>query len=117
MRTLSKNRMPYWYALYEGVERVTDANGRYTGEQIVKYSEPVKCYGNISASKGDAYTAQFGTFVDYDCIICATDTKLDENSVLWINKKPTEPYDYRVQRISRSLNSVLIAIKRVEVGA
>lgn len=115
MRTLSKNKVPYWYALYKGVERVADENGRYTGTQEIKYSEPIKAYGNISAAKGASYVAQFGTAIDYDMIICADDTEMDENSVIWVETKPDEPFNYRVRRISRSLNGVAIAIKRVDV--
>lgn len=115
MRTLEKNKVPYWYALYKGTERILDDDGRYTGEQAVIYTEPVKARGNISAAKGDAYSAQFGTFVDYDSVLTVRDTSLDENSVLWVGIEPSEPYNYRVRRVSRSLNGVAVAIKKVDV--
>ena len=115
MRALAKNKIPYWYALYEGTEKLLDESGRYTGEQNVKYSSPVKAYGNISAAKGDAFAAQFGTFADYDNVLCVEDTPIDENSVLWVGIEPPNPYNYRARRISRSLNSVSVAIKKVDV--
>lgn len=117
MRTLERNKTVYWYALYTGVVKLTDDDGRYTGEQEVIYTEPVKARGNISAAKGDAYSAQFGTFVDYDSVLIADKTQLDENSVLWIGVDPSvAPYNYRVRRVSRSLNGVAVAIKKVDVS-
>lgn len=116
MRMLSKNKVPYWYALYLETVKVLDDDGRYTGTQEIKYSEPIKAYGNISASKGDAYVAQFGTAIDYDAVLCVDDTEIDENSILWVGTNPTETYNYRVKRVSRSLNGTAIAIKKIDIG-
>lgn len=117
MRTLAKNRIPYWYALFAGTQDVTDEDGNYTGEQEVIYTEPIKAWGNISAAKGDSYAAGFGTMIDYDKVLCTETTDLDENAVVWLDTEPTAPYNYRVRRVSKSINGTLVALKQVDVGA
>ena len=96
---------------------VTDENGNYTGEQEVIYTEPIKAWGNISAAKGDSYAAGFGTMIDYDKVLCTETTDLDENAVVWLDTEPTAPYNYRVRRVSKSINGTLVALKQVDVGA
>jgi hypothetical protein len=51
-------------------------------------------------------------------------TVIDEYSILWIDKMPVmnrdgttdTPHDYVVKKVARSLNSVSIAVAKVDIG-
>lgn len=126
MRTLNRNKTVFYYALYEGKEPIIDDYGNITGEYDVKYSPPKKFSANISAANGKADVEQFGANVDYDKIIVGDDIfpNIDEYSVLWIDTVPVLnsmgevniPYDYIVKKIARSLNSISVAVSKVEVS-
>jgi hypothetical protein len=126
MRTLNRNKTVFYYALYEGKEPVIDDYGNVTGEYEVKYSRPKKFRANISAANGKADVEQFGANVDYDKIIVGDNIfpQIDEYTIMWIDTVPvidnegkTEtPHDYIVKKIARSLNSVSIAVSKVEVS-
>ena len=55
--------------------------------------------------------------IDYDKVLCTETTDLDENAVVWLDTEPTAPYNYRVRRVSKSINGTLVALKQVDVGA
>jgi len=126
MRTLNRNKTVFYYALYEGKESVIDDYGNVTGEYEVKYSRPKKFRANISAANGKADVEQFGANVDYDKVIVGDNIfpQIDEYTIMWIDTVPiidnegkTEtPHDYIVKKIARSLNSVSIAVSKVEVS-
>ena len=126
MRTLNRNKTVFYYALYEGKEPVVDDYGNVTGEYEVKYSRPKKFRANISAANGKADVEQFGANVDYDKIVVGDNMfpQIDEYSIMWIDTVPvidnegkTEtPHDYIVKKIARSLNSISVAVSKVEVS-
>lgn len=134
MRCLNRNKRPFWYALYSDKNEVVDQSGFRTGQFRVKYGKPVQIRGNISAAKGDASTRQFGDDLSYDKIIVLGDpnVEIDEHCVMWIDRTPnldaygelaaTEsggyatPHDYIVREVARGLDSVSIAIGRVNVS-
>lgn len=125
MRTLNRNKTVFYYSLYEGKEPVVDDYGNVTGEYEVKYSRPKKFRANISAANGKADVEQFGANVDYDKVIVGDIfPQIDEYTIMWIDTVPvidnegkTEtPHDYIVKKIARSLNSVSIAVSKVEVS-
>ena len=116
MRLLKRNQRVFWYAKYEGVKDVMNDKGEYTGQQQVVYSEPIKGMGHITASRGSSEITQFGTNVAYDQTILMDSTDMTENSIIWIDISPEQPYNYIVSRIAQSLNHVTIAIRRVEVS-
>lgn len=124
MRCLSKNKSKFYYALYGKKTEIFDAYGNRTGEYAVTYGYPVESFGNISAARGETQSRQFGESVEYDKVIVldTPNTPIDEYSVLWVDKYPkiendvsTVPYDYVVKRVARSLNSVAIAISKVDI--
>lgn len=119
MRTLVRNRTPFWYALYEGNTPDVDDDGYYTGENSPQYTEAVLYeQGNISAAKGDAQIEQFGNLETYDKVIVTADMEcpITENSILWIDETdPTKPHDYVVTRIGKSINGIAIAVRKVKV--
>lgn len=113
------------------------------GEYQLVYSEPVLCKANISMASGVTITQLFGGSEIYDKILIMDDpnTPIDEYTILWIDCTPdvvTEqeegenlgitlggtiigdngqfsPHDYVVKRVARSLNSVAIAVSKVNV--
>lgn len=125
--------------------RIYDEYGNETGESIPAYADPVKLYANISPATGLSQTEQFGGLENYDKVIVLDDTScpINEQTVLFIDKEPefteaetyefTESetlfgadsverktyripkYDYIVQRVAKSLNSVSIAVTKVKV--
>ncbi len=118
MRALVRNKVPFYYALYEGSTEIM-RNGLHTGEYGNSYSTPTLTYGNISAGTGNSDSELYGLSPsDYDKVIVMDEVAipLTESSILWVDNLDTdEPYDYIVKRIARSLNSVSIAIKKVTV--
>lgn len=120
MRTLKRNKQTIYYALYEGKEPVYDEYGNPTGEYEVFYSEPVLLRINVSAARGEYSTRQFGEIENYDKILLTDDVNvpISETSILWIdNLDISEPHDYVVKKIAKSLNSVSIAVSKVSVSA
>lgn len=143
MTTLKRNRVPFYYCLYEDKGPIKDEYGNDTGEEFVTYSEPEIMFANISPATGMSNTEQFGNLENYDKVIVTADMScpIDENSVLFIDKDPDyanivvgyqesdtllgddEPiivalpkYDYIVRRVAKSLNSISIAVRKVNVS-
>lgn len=120
---MDRNRLTFYYALYNGRKRTLDDDGKATGEWYVDYKTPVQMRANISAAKGDTQTEQFGSSLEYDRVIVTDDVNcpIDEHSVLCIDVPVSYSgeqliYDYVVKRVAKSLNSISIAISRVDVS-
>ena len=119
MRDLARNKQLVHYAQFEKIESIYDEDGNYTGEVQRKYLDPVELRINVSPAVGESATRQFGDVVDYDrtLVTCDTSLPIDEQTVFWIDETDTEkPFDYVVKKVARSLNSLQIAVKRVEVS-
>lgn len=124
MRTLRRNARTFWYALYLRREPVLDEEGRETLEQRVVYTDPVAARGNISPAQTRQSVQAFGGTDGFDRTVIPerADIPVDTYSVLWIGRAPrdrdgnTAPYNYVVTKVARSLNSTLIAVRRVEVS-
>jgi len=127
-------------------EAVVDEYGHETGEIVPHYEEAVADYANISPASGQAQIEMFGNLDSYDKVIVTCDIAcpIDEHTVLFIDKEPDynelvtheivegnalyaddevkdtvykQPkYDYIVKRVARSLNSISIAVRKVDVG-
>lgn len=52
MRCLNRNKVKFFYALYEGREFITDEYGNVTGEYMVKYGNPVEFFRQYFSSYG-----------------------------------------------------------------
>lgn len=125
MRCLRRNKSKFFYAMYKEKTPLEDDYGNETGEYEIIYEKPVELKGNISAARGETITCQFGEDVSYDRVIVLEDpnSPIDEFSVLWIDKKPEidsnggtkTPHDYVVRNVARSINSVSIAVSKVNV--
>lgn len=107
------------YAFYDGMTELTDENGDYTGEYEIHYTQPIKKLMNVSGGRGAADVAMFGLNSSYGRSIVTDDLETDFNTetVFWIEKDPdTEPHDYRVVGVSRTINQVVIALAEVNVS-
>lgn len=133
MRCLNRNKRSFYYALFIEKRTIMDEYGNETSENEIVYGKPVSCKGNISAARGETATRQFGEDEGYDRVIVLDkpDTPIDEYAVLWVDSTPSlteegelttdengevvTPWDYIVKKVARSLNSVSIAISKVNV--
>ena len=125
MRTLNRNKVRIYYANYRDKVPIKDEYGNLNGEYKITYHNPVPVMANVSASRGESTTQQFGEDVSYDRVIVLDDPNLPilETSILWIDVTPKieangstkTPHDYIVKRVTASLNSVSIAVSRVSV--
>lgn len=130
MRTQKRNQIQFYYAPFVENRAVTRedewGNVLQTGEWEAIYGNPVASKGNISAAKGNTQIKMFGKDLQYDKVIVPADQNIaiDEFSILWIDTLPQvnedgktqTPHDYVVTRVARSLNSVGIAVKKVNVS-
>lgn len=117
MRTIKRNKRPVAYAFYSGVEELTDEYGNYTGEYSVSYTDPVKTLMNVSGGRGQADIALFGLTQTFARTATTEDLETDfnEETVFWIENDPdTDPFDYRVVAVSRTINQVVLALAEVE---
>lgn len=117
MRTLKRNKRPVAFAFYEGVTELLDDNGNYTGEYTVSYTDPVKTLMNVSGGRGQADIALFGLTQTFARTATTEDliTPFNTETVFWVEKDPdTEPFDYRVVAVSRTINQVVLALAEVE---
>ena len=122
----TRNDTPFYYALFDSKTALYDEYGNESGVKV-SYQAPVLMYANISPATGTAQTETFGTLENYDKVIVTHDMScpIDENSVLFIDKEPETPvgnetvepvYDYIVRRVAKSLNSISIAVRKVNVS-
>lgn len=134
MRCLARNKCTFFYALHGEQTELIDEYGNKTGQYKISYTDPVEMRGNVSAAQGEIQTRQFGDSETYDKVIVLDDplAPIDEYSVLWVDSQPEltvkgqlatdengnikTPHDYIVKKVARSLNSVSIAISKVNVG-
>ena len=119
MRTLKRNKRPVAYAAYSGVTEIVDDYGVYTGEYEVNYTTPIKTLMNVSGGRGQADIALFGLTQTFARTATTEDLETNWNTemVFWVEHDPdTEPFDYRVAAVSRTINQVVIALAEVDVS-
>jgi hypothetical protein len=117
LRTVKRNKRPVAFAFYDGVTELTDADGLLTGEWEVHYTTPVKTLMNVSGGRGQADIALFGLTQTFARTATTEDLKTPFNTqtVFWVENDPdTEPFDYRVVAVSRTINQVVLALAEVE---
>lgn len=122
MRALERNKQNIYFANYTGRSVITDENGLETGEYELIYTQPTSVKVNVSASRGEASLDLFGTDLNYsNTIVSDKDLGIDENSILWVGKEAyasasvITPHNYKVVSVAKSLNSVVYAIRKVDV--
>lgn len=124
MRGLMRNKSTFFYSIYMDKEPLKDEYGNETGEHRIIYSEPIEMSANVSSAKGTSQIEQFGNSLQYDKVIVIDDITypIDESSVLFVDVTPESDcegnplFDYIVKKVARSLNSVSLAVSRVDVS-
>lgn len=134
MRCMNRNKVRFYYALYESREPIMNQYGKPSGQHKVIYGNPIEEYANISAAKGETQTRQFGENESYDKVIVMDlgTPSIDEYSILWVDTEPQlnedgslavndkgeviTPHDYVVKKVAKSLSNVSIAISKVTVS-
>lgn len=125
MKALRRNKTRIFYANYCDKIPLRDEYGNLTGEYRVSYDNPTEIMANVSAARGEVTTRQFGDDETYDRVIVLDDPRLPiaVTSILWIDTLPeiaedgstNTPHDYIVKQVAVSLNSVSIAVSKVNV--
>lgn len=117
MRTLQRNKRTIAYALYAGIQELTDDDGNLTGEQSPIYSEVVTTRMNVSGGRGQAEIELFGVDLPFTRTAVTDDlnTKFDTETIFWFEADPeTDPYNYRCTGVSRTVNQVVLALAEVD---
>lgn len=118
MMCLAQNQQKLFYALYQGKTQVLDGDGNKTGQWNISYSNPVQVYMNISPAKGTSDIEQFGINNPYTKTLMTDDINcpISTDSILWIGNDPdTDPHNYVVVTVAKSINSITYAVKEVDV--
>jgi hypothetical protein len=119
LRTVKRNKRPVAFAFYDGVTELTDADGLLTGEWEVHYTTPVKTLMNVSGGRGQADVALFGLTQNFSRTAVTQDLDTDWNTemVMWVECDPdTDPFNYRVAAVARTINQVVLALEEVDVS-
>lgn len=117
-----------------------DADGQYTGEFERSYDAPQKISANVSPASGQIAVEVFGNDDSYDRVIALPWDSLallfspsdysgilsedgdllstgfiDENTVFFVDRNPDDSrgFDYVVRRIAKSINGLMIAVRKV----
>ncbi|MBR4723474.1 MAG: hypothetical protein IK072_01910 [Clostridia bacterium] len=128
------NKSRLYVASYQSKSEIVDEWGNKTGEYDRTYTVPTEFYAYVSPAKGEANTRRFGEMISYDKVIVVDNEApfIDELSILWVDTMPEfdslgnlkkgldgeviTPHDYIVKKVARSLNSSIIAIRKVNVS-
>ena len=116
MRDAQKNKSTIFYAL-RNVSSEADSWGNT--KDVTTYGEPTELKISVSANKGEASAQAFGADLRYDREMVTHDTScpIDEYSRLWLDGRAVnEAHNYEVAAVSKSLNCVRYAIRRVNVS-
>lgn len=134
MRTLNKNKQRLFYANQDRIvpiyEYYEDEDGNMipldTGETKLVYGEPIEFKGNIAmSSSGEVEIQEFGlSQADYSAILVVDKDyiSLTETSLIWFENEPKKDIDgntdefsadYRIVKISPSLNVAKYALQKV----
>ena len=126
MRCMVRNKQKFYYALYIDTNELKDEYGNLTGEYEVLHGNPVEIEANISGAMGEIQVQQFGGSESYDKVFVLDNpnTPINEYSILWVDTLPhlnedgttDTPHDYIVKKVAKTLNSVAIAIRKVQVS-
>lgn len=116
MRDLKRNQQTIWYSL---LNVATDKDEWGNTLDIKDYGEPIEMQLSVSANKGNISAQAFGTELNYDREMSTHDMNcpIDEYSRLWLDGQSIDkPHNYKVVAVSKSLNCIRYAIRRVDVS-
>ena len=116
MRDLKRNQQKIYYAL---LTETKDKDEWGNTIDVVTYGAPHEMQISISANKGEASAQAFGVELKYDREMSTHDMScpIDEFTHLWLDgRQPTETHNYEVAAVSKSINCIRYAIRRVNVS-
>lgn len=116
MRDLKRNQQMVWYSLLN-VSAGEDEWGNT--DDAKTYGVPVSMKMSVSGNKGEASAQAFGAELNYDREMSTHDMNcpIDEYTHLWIDGRSTdETHNYVVKAVSKTLNCIRYAIKKVDVS-
>ena len=119
MRSLNRNKSTFYYAHKLGEKPIVDEMGNYTSETETEYTEPQMKRMNVSVVSGQDVVQAFGNMTEYSRVISTTemDWEVAEGDIVWIERNPeSDKPNYVVQRVAKSLNSMLVALKETKTG-
>ena len=119
MQSLASNMQTIEYALYLGVQEML-VDGKRSGDKDVAYTDPVQFRIYVSPNNGEAVDEPFGINDEYTNVMstCDMTCPIAEDSILWIGKSSAngEKHNYVVKAVSRGLNTIKYAIKKVSLS-
>lgn len=116
MRDIKRNQQTIWYSL-RNVTADTDEWGNTVN--VKNYGVPQSLSISVSADKGVASAQTFGVDLQYDREMSTHDMNcpIDEYTHLWLDGRDTaDTHNYEVAAVSKSLNCIRYAIRRVNVS-
>lgn len=116
MRDAEKNKVKIHYALRNVSSEVDEWGNTH---DVTTYSLPVETKISVSANKGEASAEAFGADLKYDREMTTHDMAcpIDEHSRLWLDGRSVEEtHNYKVVAVSKSLNCIRYAIRKVNVS-
>lgn len=116
MRDAEKNKVWIWYAL-RNVEKEKDEWGNT--KDVTTYGGPIRLKISVSGDKGEASAQAFGADIQYERQMSTHDMScpINEFSRLWLDGRSIEEtHNYEVAAVSKSLNCIRYAIRRVNVS-
>lgn len=116
MRDSVRNKVKIHYSL-RNVSSEQDEWGNT--HNVTTYGEPTELKISVSANKGEASAQAFGADLKYDREMSTHDMScpIDEYSRLWLDGRDTaDTHNYEVAAVSKSLNCIRYAIRRVNVS-
>ena len=125
MVSLQSNRQKIYYGELTGWQDEYDSEGYKTGEKKKTYSTPAPFLIYVSPAKGTNAWNPYGIGDEYSNVMSTFDRAcpINEDSVLWIGVNPFDKdgnviheHNYIVTRKADGLNSILYAIKKVDVS-
>ena len=124
MKLMNRNLSTVYSCQYDSEQPQLDGDGYETGEKQVFYKRPVRLKCSVSPATGYAQVNMFGNLDSYDKVLITDDMRcpIDENTVLFIDKKPefndegVPIFDYTVRRVAKSQNCISYAISKVKVS-
>ena len=115
---LARNCFVVWFKVYEKEEEIIDDYGNKTGSFRPIYGPIQSAQMMVSPNRGDATLDMFGTLLEYDRTVSTADTScpINEHAILWLDgASTTGPYTHYVKRRALWKNSLVFAVKQVEV--
>ena len=119
MMNLARNTFTVWFQVYQGEQEIVDEYGNKTGSFAPSYGTLQSAQMVVSPNRGDASLEMFGTLLDYDRTVSTADTTcpINEQTILWLDGASTDgPYTHYVKQRAPWKNSLVFAVKQVEVS-